>query len=293
MLFVIAICHPVCESKMILCISLTFFFIHSLILFLPSFECVCVCVCVFVSVHVRTHGWGSSGFQTDVQWQHLKRAGDLGQWATHVSCIHLRWVFLSSPFCLFFPDLSITNSASCRNGVTGSPCKHSSEIDRQVRKLIAVQDTSAGAQHYSSYTLPAFPPLHLPGSMWGALPHSFASKLLFLPCSRSWKAGVLAGFHWLLWRSSPNIGLAWKTQQVHHQQHQLLPDWRGLLSQLWRMLSASPHINSSVMFCVWGILCPVFGEFICITGQKGSFMTPRVYSVPSWKWRTYCLAALS
>lgn len=84
-LFVIAICDPVCESKMVLCISLTFFFIHSLL-----------------SVCVLTHGLGSSGFQTDVQWQHLKRAGDLGQWATRVSRIHLRWVFLSSPFLSSF-----------------------------------------------------------------------------------------------------------------------------------------------------------------------------------------------
>lgn len=57
----------------------------------------------------------------------------------------------------FFPDLSITNSASCRSRVTGGPCKRSSEIDRQVRKLIVVQDTSAEAKHYSSYTLPASP----------------------------------------------------------------------------------------------------------------------------------------
>lgn len=133
-------------------------------------------------MHVHTHGWESSGFQTDVQWQHLKTAGDLGQWATHVSCIHLCRVFLSPPFCLlFFPDLSITNSASCRSGVTGGPCKHSPEKDRQVRKLIVVQDTSAKAQRHSSYTLPASPPLHHLASLWGALSHSFLSKLLFVP----------------------------------------------------------------------------------------------------------------
>lgn len=31
-----------------------------------------------------------------------------------------------------------------------------------------------------------------------------------------------------------------------------------------------PHINSSFMSCVWGILCPVFGDFICIRGQKAA-----------------------
>lgn len=123
----------------------------------------------------------------------------------------------SSPllFVFFSPDLSITNSASCRAEVTGGPCKHSSEIDRRVRKFIAVQDTSAEAQLYGSYTLPASPPLHHPASLWGALPYSFASKLLFLPCSCSRKAGVLAEFYWLLWKSPPNIGLAWKTQQIY------------------------------------------------------------------------------
>lgn len=48
MLFVFAICHPVCVSKMILWISLTFFFIHSLVFFLSSR------VRVFVSASVHT-----------------------------------------------------------------------------------------------------------------------------------------------------------------------------------------------------------------------------------------------
>ena len=52
----------------------------------------------------------SSGIQTDAEWQHLKWAGDLGQWATCISCIHLCWVSLSHSFCLLFPPiLSITN----------------------------------------------------------------------------------------------------------------------------------------------------------------------------------------
>lgn len=105
------------------------------------------------------HGWGTRGFPTDAQWQLLKRDTDLGQWATHVSCTHLRWVFFSSPFCLLFSDLSITNSASCRARVTCGRYKRSSEIDRQVRKLIVVQDMSAGAQYY---ILPAFPSPVLP-----------------------------------------------------------------------------------------------------------------------------------
>ena len=104
--------------------------------------------------------------------------------ARHVRLLHppvLGIPLLSFLTPFFFPDLSITNSASCRNGVTGGPCERSSEIDRQVRELIVVQDTSAGAQRYSSYTSPASPPLHHPASLRGVLPHSFASKLLFSP----------------------------------------------------------------------------------------------------------------
>lgn len=207
------------QSVILLCIDLTFFFSHSLIL--SSRVC----------VRVRTHGCGSSGFQTDVEWQHLKRAGDLGQWATHISCNHLRWVSLSYPFCLLFsPDLSITNSASCRNRVTGGPCKRSSEIDRQVRKLIVVQDTSAEAKRYSSYTLPASPPLHHPASLWGALPHSLAPKCLFLPRSCPWKAGISLA----AWEKFPQYWFTISNTSFKR---------RGLPSQLQRMLLASPHIN--------------------------------------------------
>lgn len=62
-------------------LSLSFSFIHSYSFSRLVSVCLCLPVC--------THGWRSSGFQTDVQWQHLKRASDLGQWATHFSCIHL------------------------------------------------------------------------------------------------------------------------------------------------------------------------------------------------------------
>lgn len=279
MLFVIAICHPV--KWFCVFLSLSFSFIPSY-----SFSRL-VCVCAHTWLRII---WLSN--------RCTMTALEEGRWFGPVSHACLLYppalsIPLLSFLSSFFPDLSITNSASCRNGVTGSPCKHSSEIDRQVRKLIVVQDTSAEAQRYSSYTLPASPPLHHPASLWGARPCSFASKLLFLPCSRSWKAGVLAGFHWLLWRSSPNIGLAWKTQEVHHQHHQLLPDWRGLLSTTPAHVISLPSDRfkfyvlclGNFMFGVWRIHM--------YHGTKGSFMTPRVYSGPSWKWQTYCRALLS
>lgn len=124
-------------------------------------------------------------------------------WASepHMSLVStLRWVdtFYSS----IFPDLSITNSASCRGRVTGSPCKYSPGIDRKVRNHIDVQDTSAEAQ--LTRCQPS-PPLHRPATLCGAL--SFIClQIAFPPCSHSWKAGVLTRFHWLLWRTSPSVG---------------------------------------------------------------------------------------
>lgn len=134
-------------------------------------------------------------------------------WASepHMSLVStLRWVdtFYSS----VFPDLSITNSASCRGRVTGSPCKYSSGIDRKVRNHIDVQDTSAEAQ--LTRCQPS-PPLHRPATLCGAV--SFIClQIAFPPCSHSWKAGVLTRFHWLLWRTSPSASFL-KTQQDHHE----------------------------------------------------------------------------
>lgn len=165
------------ESKMLLCISPTFCFIHSLalLLLLPSSA---------RGVHVAS--------QTDVQWQHSTRAVELGQRGTCVSCIHLCWVFLSYPFWLLFFSWSIYHKL----------CKLSQRGDRRpVRALLRNRQASQGAHCCSGHVcwstalqqlhiagLPS--PLHHPASLRGALPHSFASKLLFLRYSRSWKAGV-------------------------------------------------------------------------------------------------------
>lgn len=201
---------------------------------------------VWELMHLHTSGWRFSAFWADVQWQLSRRAGDLGQWATHVSRVHLcRVYFSSSSLNSIFTDLSIRNSARDSGVVTGDAREHLSEIDRKVRKLIVSQDTSVEAQHYSSYTLPS-PPLQLPGCLWGAFTSSFASKLLFLCYSDSWKAGVSSLFHWLLGRnhwywSGPD------TQQVHHHQHEPEKDF----SYNHTECNQSAHINST-FYVLWG-----------------------------------------
>lgn len=195
------LCCCFCNCNLPFCLFLLFsfsFHFYSLLLVLLSHACAQSWLKIFC-------------FQTDVLWQHLKRAGDLGQWATHVSCIHPA---LGIPpfYSSVFPDLSFTNSASCRGRVTGSPCKYSSGIDRKVRNHIDVQNTSAEAQ--LTRCQPS-PPLHRPATLCGAL--SFIClQIAFPPCSHSWKAGVLTRFHWLLWRTSPSAGFL-KTQQDHHE----------------------------------------------------------------------------
>ena len=271
MLFVIAICRPVRESKMLLCISPTFFFIHSLtvllllllllLLHLPSSA---------RGVHVCTHGWGilwlwkqmcnDSTRRGPSNWAREARVSLPSTCVGYSSPIHFASFFF---FFFFLPDLSITNSASCRNGVTGGPCERSSEIDRQVRELIVVQDTSAGAQRYSSYTSPASPPLHHPASLRGALPHSFASKLLFLRYSRSWKAGVArrnSSAASERFSPPPRRVLVWpgKTTPFGHQQHQTEEGF-----------PASSSTRFQLPYSILGFSCSwqILGEIARITGQ--------------------------
>lgn len=84
---------------------------------LPSF---CALITTFfLFIHLRltilcacAHGWGSSGFQADAEWQHLTRAAVSGQRAARIACI---LPVLQLPF-LFFIYPSPT--ASCHNQVT-------------------------------------------------------------------------------------------------------------------------------------------------------------------------------
>lgn len=181
-------------------------------------------------------------------------------------------IFLSYPFCLLFlPDLSITNYASCRNGVTGGPCKHSSEIDRQVRKLIVVQDTSAEAQRYSSYTLPA-PPSRTPSSLLVRSPPSFIRlQIAFSPLLMLLES-----------QGACRISLAALEKFPQY--------WFGLakpagfpsapvVTRLKRTSQPAPaHVISCAshkfQFYVCGILCLVFGGLICIIGQKATLWPP-------------------
>jgi len=106
-LFVTAICDSICYSK-VCCV------------------CVCVCVCVrmCVCVCVLTHGLGSSGFQNRCTVTGFEESPVI--WASEPrifpssTALGIPLLSLFAFFCL-----SITNSASCRGGVTGGPCKAS------------------------------------------------------------------------------------------------------------------------------------------------------------------------
>lgn len=64
-------CHlPYCLRVEWFCVFFSLSF-HSFTQCSFSFVCMCVCLCACLWMHVRTHDWESSGFQTDVQWQHL------------------------------------------------------------------------------------------------------------------------------------------------------------------------------------------------------------------------------
>lgn len=86
-------------------------------------------------------------------------------------------------FVLFFPDLSITNSASCRNGVTGGPCTHLSEIDRQSSQEAhccsghICWSTALQKLHIPSLLSPLHPceepsPIHSPPNCFFSLAHT-------------------------------------------------------------------------------------------------------------------------
>lgn len=142
-------CHAVCDCHLLsFCVLSHFLFIHSLIL------------SYFFWGH--THDWGSYGFQTDVERQHLKRAVDLGQWA------HLYLPAVSVPllsfWSSFFSDLSIRNSAICHSWLTGGPYKRCSEIGMQVLKLTVVYGMPTDAKqqlHFTSLSTPTPSSLHV------------------------------------------------------------------------------------------------------------------------------------
>lgn len=214
---------------------LAFFFFYLVYAFCTACHAVCdchlspceraKCCCVFLPLSVSfIHSPSSSSsrlLRGECMWLRKQMYNDStrrgpSNWASEArvslasTCVGYSSPILFDSF--FFPDLSITNSASCRSGVTGGPCERSSEIDRQVRELIVVQDTSAGAQRYSSYTSPASPPLYtiLPPCEELSLIHS-PPNCFFSVTHAPGKPGLLAGIHRLLPPPPlPDIGLAWK-----------------------------------------------------------------------------------
>lgn len=214
---------------------LAFFFFYLVYAFCTACHAVCdchlspceraKCCCVFLPLSVSfIHSPSSSSsrlLRGECMWLRKQMYNDStrrgpSNWASEArvslasTCVGYSSPILFDSF--FFPDLSITNSASCRSGVTGGPCERSSEIDRQVRELIVVQDTSAGAQRYSSYTSPASPPLYtiLPPCEERSLIHS-PPNCFFSVTHAPGKPGLLAGIHRLLPPPPlPDIGLAWK-----------------------------------------------------------------------------------
>lgn len=96
-------------------------------------------------------------------------------------------------------------------------------IDRQGSKLIVVQATFADSTALWEIHI-ATPPPHPceEATLIHLTPNCFFSPLLLLllllcSCSCSCRAGEAVRLHLLLWKVSPNIGLTWKTQQVHHR----------------------------------------------------------------------------
>ena len=127
---------------------------------------------------------------------------------------------------------------------------------------------------YSSYMLPASPPLyniHQPPCAEPSLIHS-PPNCFFSLARCSWKAGAARRISSAAFEKFPlDIGLAPENPAGSPSATQVVTRLKRTSTPTpQRMLSASPHINSSFMSCVWGILCLAFGEFICIRGQKAA-----------------------
>lgn len=180
-----------------LCISVSAFLFHSFTYCSLSLGIWCLHVCAPVCVCVRPHGSQFCGFQTAVQWQHLKKAGDLGQWATYVSCIHLHWASLPSHFRLLF-SWSIYHKL----------CKLSRWGDRRPEQALLWNRRASWDPHCCSghvywstalqqATLPASPPLHHPAPCKESFlihsPPNCFSPLLTLLESRGARRTALAG----------------------------------------------------------------------------------------------------
>lgn len=245
------LCCCFCNCNLPFCLFLLFsfpFHFYSLLLVLLSHACAQSWLKIFC-------------FQTDVLWQHLKRAGDLGQWATHVSCIHPA---LGIPpfYSSVFPDLSFTN------------CKLSRQGDRQPVQVFFWNRQESQESHWCSGhvrrstadTLPAFPsPTSSSHLMWSSLihlpPNCFSSLLALL---ESW------GAHKISLAALEDFSQCWFPKNSAGSSR--------------ANSSACYHINSSFMSSVW--IIHMFHE------TKGSFMIPWVYLSPCWSWQTYCFSLL-
>lgn len=169
------LCCCFCNCNLPFCLFLLFsfsFHFYSLLLVLLSHACAQSWLKIFC-------------FQTDVLWQHLKRAGDLGQWATHVSCIHPA---LGGYLLLFCFSWSVYHKL----------CKLSRQGDRQPVQVFSWNRQESQESHWCSghvrrstaNTLPAFPsPTSSSHLMWSSLihlpPNCFSSLLALL---ESWGA---------------------------------------------------------------------------------------------------------
>lgn len=263
------------------------FRLHSSILFgnvhLVDHDVLCVCACAHTWLRIFLafkQMYSDSTWRGPVIWASEPRMFLVSTCAGYSSPLH---------FVFLFSDLSITNSASCRNGVTGGPCQHSSEIDRQVRKLIVLRDTSTRAQRYSSYIASIPPPLYHPASLRGN-PFSFIhlqivfSLLLTLLESQGPRRISQAALE--------KFPQYWFTLETPAGSPSATQNCRGLLKQLQHVISFPSHklqfyvlCLGNFMFCVWRI--HVYHRL------KGSSMALRVYSGPFRRQQTYCLALLS
>lgn len=266
LLFVIAICHPVCGGKMHLCVSLPLLLIHSLMLLLSS--CVCMCAHTAVDLLAFKQMYNDSTWRRPVMWASEPRTSPVSTCAGYSSPILFVFFFSWSiyhklcklsqwgdrrPVQAFLWNRQASQEAHC---CSGHVCWSTALQQPHITSPPPPHPTPSSLLVRSS---PSFIRLQIAFSLLLTLLESRGARRIFIGC---------------FWRSSPSIALARKTQQVHHQQNQLLPDWRGLPSQLQHMLSASPHINPSFMLRVWGVLCSMFGGFICIMGQKAALWPP-------------------
>lgn len=155
------------------------------------FLCVLVCVCMIDNF---------PGFQTDVKWQHLKSAADLGQWVTHVSCIHLHRVFLSSPFLTrFFFPWSIYLSQSLQAVALGWQTAHASFLLKKTdksgssllfRTRLLKHGTTAATHCKSPLPYITQPPCDEP-SIFLSSPNCFFFSLLEKPGCSQYSIGCL------------------------------------------------------------------------------------------------------